>query len=188
MQHPQTKKRPSTTYMEMVQNDVNPNMRSILVDWLVEVAQEYNMQPDTLYLTVAYIDRFLSSVAVARHELQLVGIACMLVAAKYEEIYAPTVQDFVYITDHSYTAEQLLAMEHKVLETLQYEVRSALCCVWCFSTGCIYVLLRMLVHTLIDCRWRAQHPIRFCGGFCGRRWQSACPTGAWTPWRTTYWS
>lgn len=108
--------------MEMVQNDVNPNMRSILVDWLVEVAQEYNMQPDTLYLTVAYIDRFLSSVAVARHELQLVGIACMLVAAKYEEIYAPTVQDFVYITDHSYTAEQLLSMEHKVLETLQYEV------------------------------------------------------------------
>lgn len=136
--------------MEMVQNDVNPNMRSILVDWLVEVAQEYNMQPDTLYLTVAYIDRFLSSVAVARHELQLVGIACMLVAAKYEEIYAPTVQDFVYITDHSYTAEQLLGMEHKVLETLQYEVRRRMRC------------MRMVSR---PCRWQARRPTRFCGGF-----------------------
>ncbi len=118
----QTKKRPSTSYMETVQNDVNPNMRSILIDWLVEVAQEYNMQTDTLYLTVAYVDRYLSAVAVARGELQLVGVACMLVAAKYEEIYAPTVQDFIYITDHSYTAEQLLAMEQTVLETLEYEV------------------------------------------------------------------
>lgn len=108
--------------METVQNDVNPNMRSILIDWLVEVAQEYNMQTDTLYLTVTYVDRFLSAVAVARGELQLVGVACMLVAAKYEEIYAPTVQDFIYITDHSYTAEQLLAMEQTVLETLEYQV------------------------------------------------------------------
>ena len=43
-----------------VQRDVNANMRGVLVDWLVEVAEEYKLVSDTLYFCVAYIDRFLS--------------------------------------------------------------------------------------------------------------------------------
>ena len=68
-------------YMKAVQNDINESMRGILIDWLVEVAEEYKLVPDTLYLTVAYIDRFLSTKIVDRQHLQLLGVACMLVAA-----------------------------------------------------------------------------------------------------------
>lgn len=118
----ETKKRPSTTYMDTVQNDINPSMRTILVDWLVEVAAEYKLHSDTLFLTVAYIDRYLSVVPVPRSELQLVGVACMLVASKYEEIYAPTVEDFCYITDHTYSRERLLAAEQSVLAALRFEM------------------------------------------------------------------
>ena len=63
------------------QADINPSMRAILVDWLVEVAEEYKLKQQTLYLTVNYIDRFLSYMSVQRGKLQLVGAACMLVAA-----------------------------------------------------------------------------------------------------------
>ena len=63
------------------QADINSSMRAILVDWLVEVAEEYKLKAQTLYLTVNYIDRFLSCMAVQRGKLQLVGAACMLVAA-----------------------------------------------------------------------------------------------------------
>lgn len=56
-------------------------MRAILIDWLVEVAEEYKLVPQTLYLTVNFIDRFLSCMSVLRGKLQLVGAACMLVAA-----------------------------------------------------------------------------------------------------------
>lgn len=66
-------------------------MRSILVDWLVEVAQEYKLHSDTLYQTVGMIDRYLSVARVPRNYLQLVGVSCMLVASKYEEIYCQTV-------------------------------------------------------------------------------------------------
>jgi cyclin A len=59
--------------MESVQGDITPHMRSILVDWLVEVAQEYRLASDTLFLTVAYVDRFLSLVDVPRNKLQLVS-------------------------------------------------------------------------------------------------------------------
>ena len=90
------------------QPDISHSMRSILVDWLVEVAEEYKLQTETLYLAVAYIDRFLSYMSVQRSKLQLVGTACMFIAAKYEEIYPPDVGEFVYITDDTYNKRQVL--------------------------------------------------------------------------------
>lgn len=102
-------RRPSTCYMETVQKDVNQIMRSILVDWLVEVALEYKLVSDTFFLAVNYIDRFLSTNNVARQKLQLVGVTCMLLASKYEEIYAPQIDDFCYITDGTYTRCELLS-------------------------------------------------------------------------------
>ena len=55
----------------------------------MHTAQEYKLVSDTLFLAISYVDRFLSMHAVPRAKLQLVGVACMLLAAKYEEIYAP---------------------------------------------------------------------------------------------------
>ena len=101
-------------YIETVQQDVNSSMRGILVDWLVEVAQEYKLVSETLFLAVNYIDRYLSSEATPRRKLQLVGITCMSVAAKYEEIYPPQIDEFCYITDNTYTRDEVLAMEQQV--------------------------------------------------------------------------
>jgi cyclin-A len=77
----EAKRRPATDYIAAVQVDVTANMRSILVDWLVEVAEEYKLVSDTLYLTVSYIDRFLSSNVLKRQKLQLLGVAAMLIAS-----------------------------------------------------------------------------------------------------------
>ncbi|KAJ9508805.1 hypothetical protein QJQ45_028118 [Haematococcus lacustris] len=109
-------------YLEHSQTDVNSKMRAILIDWLVEVAEEYKLCADTLYLTVNYIDRFLSLYPVQRSQLQLVGVACMWIAAKYEEIYPPNVTDFCYITDNTYSKEQMVQMEETVLKRLSYEL------------------------------------------------------------------
>lgn len=109
-------------YMESVQVDVNHTMRSILIDWLVEVGEEYKLSPQTLHLTVNYIDRFLTVTAVNRSQLQLVGITCMLLASKYEEIYPPTIEEFVYISDNTYTRSQVLAMETEVIGRLNFSL------------------------------------------------------------------
>lgn len=74
-------KRPLPDYVQKVQRDVNANMRGVLVDWLVEVAEEYKLVSDTLYFCVAYIDRFLSLNALSRQKLQLLGVASMLIAS-----------------------------------------------------------------------------------------------------------
>lgn len=78
-------------YMDS-QPDINSKMRSILVDWLVEVHKKFELMPECLYLTINIMDRFLSMKVIPRRELQLVGISSMLIACKYEEIWAPEVQ------------------------------------------------------------------------------------------------
>jgi cyclin A len=117
----ETKHMPKWNYMSK-QPDITYSMRSILVDWLVEVAEEYKLQAETLYLAVSYIDRFLSYMSVQRAKLQLVGTACMFIASKYEEIYPPDVGEFVYITDDTYTKKQVLRMEHLVLKVLGFDL------------------------------------------------------------------
>ncbi|XP_055015457.1 cyclin-A2 isoform X2 [Boleophthalmus pectinirostris] len=117
----EVKTRPKAGYMKK-QPDITNSMRSILVDWLVEVGEEYKLQNETLYLAVNYIDRFLSSMSVLRGKLQLVGTAAMLLASKFEEIYPPEVAEFVYITDDTYTRKQVLRMEHLVLKVLSFDL------------------------------------------------------------------
>ncbi|CAJ1972741.1 unnamed protein product [Sphenostylis stenocarpa] len=115
-------KRPSPDYVQKVQKDVNANMRGVLVDWLVEVAEEYKLVSDTLYFCVAYIDRFLSLNVLSRQKLQLLGVASMLIASKYEEIKPPEVEDFCYITDNTYSKEEVVNMEADVLKALKFEL------------------------------------------------------------------
>ncbi|XP_078512132.1 cyclin-A1 [Lissotriton helveticus] len=113
--------RPKAFYMRK-QPDITAGMRSILIDWLVEVGEEYKLRPETLYLAVNFLDRFLSCMSVLRGKLQLVGTAAILLASKYEEIYPPEVDEFVYITDDTYTKKQLLRMEHLLLKVLAFDL------------------------------------------------------------------
>lgn len=113
--------RPKPSYMKK-QQDISSSMRSILVDWLVEVSEEYRLNLETLYLAVNYTDRFLSQMSVLRGKLQLVGTASMYVASKYEEITPPDIGEFVYITDDTYTRKQVLRMEHLLLRNLDFKM------------------------------------------------------------------
>ncbi|TMW95870.1 hypothetical protein EJD97_008226 [Solanum chilense] len=115
-------RRPLSNFMETLQRDITESMRAILVDWIVEVSEEYNLVPDTLYLAVHFIDLFLSKNYVERKNLQLLGITCMLVASKYEEMCGPRVEEFCFITDNAYTKNEVLAMEILILNFLGFRL------------------------------------------------------------------
>ncbi|KAL6203725.1 hypothetical protein ACLB2K_027424 [Fragaria x ananassa] len=104
-------------YMDK-QPDINSKMRAILVDWLIDVHRKFDLTPETFYLTMNITDRFLSRRIVSRKELQLVGISSMVIASKYEEVWTPPVQDFVCLSDKTYTGNQIRAMEKAILEKL----------------------------------------------------------------------
>jgi G2/mitotic-specific cyclin-B, other len=104
------------------QTDINEKFRGILVDWLVEVHLKFKLSPETLYLTVSIMDRFLEKKIISRTTLQLVGIASLLLASKYEEIYAPAVRDLVFVSARAYTREEILRMETTMLNALKFQL------------------------------------------------------------------
>ncbi|XP_058781171.1 putative cyclin-A3-1 [Vicia villosa] len=118
----QEKRRPDVDYMDNVQRSITTNMRGTLVDWLVEVADEYKLLQETLHLAVSYIDRFLSIESVDRSKLQLLGVSALLIASKYEEITPPKAVDFCEITDNTYELHEVLEMETHILKSLKFEM------------------------------------------------------------------
>uniref|UniRef100_A0A672JQY1 G2/mitotic-specific cyclin-B2 n=1 Tax=Salarias fasciatus TaxID=181472 RepID=A0A672JQY1_SALFA len=102
--------------------EITGAMRALLVDWLVQVHSRFQLLQETLFLTVAVLDRFLQVQPVSRRKLQLVGVASMLVACKYEETFSPTAGDFAYITDGAFTAAQVLTMEQLILTALRFRL------------------------------------------------------------------
>jgi G2/mitotic-specific cyclin-B, other len=107
------------------QTEINEKMRAILVDWLVDVHLKFKLFPETFYLTVNIVDRYLSQKSIARRKLQLLGITCMLIASKYEEIYPPELRDFIYISARAYTRSEILHMERQVLNVISYRLTIA---------------------------------------------------------------
>lgn len=103
------------------QSVITGRMRATLIDWLVEVQRQFNLVLETFQLTVAIIDRYLQVVPnVKRNQLQLVGVTAMYLASKYEEIYAPDVADFVYVTDNAYSKADLFQCERDIMAKLGF--------------------------------------------------------------------
>merc|ERR1712055_802914 len=103
---------------------ITDKMRAVLVDWLVEVQIQFKLLQETLFLTVNTIDRFLAVVGktVYKSRLQLVGVAAMFLVCKIEEVYAPAVSDFVYITDNAYSEAEIRNMELQIIRALNFDL------------------------------------------------------------------
>lgn len=108
-------------YMQ-AQTDINSKMRAILIDWLVDVHQKFELLPQTLFSCVSLIDRYLQATEIKRTKLQLVGIASLMIVSKIEEVYSPMVKDYLAVCDNAYSAAELLAMEGEILAKLGFNV------------------------------------------------------------------
>lgn len=112
---------PNPQYIDH-QPDLEWKMRGILVDWLIEVHTRFRLLPETLFLAVNIIDRFLSAEVVALDRLQLVGVTAMFIASKYEEVLSPHVANFSHVADETFSDKEILDAERHVLATLEYNM------------------------------------------------------------------
>jgi hypothetical protein len=104
------------------QNQINEKMRAVLIDWLSEVHLKLKLNPETLFLTVNIIDRFLSKIEISKNKLQLLGVGALLIACKFEESNYPDIDYIVYITDKAYCKNDIINFEKIILKTLNYEI------------------------------------------------------------------
>ncbi|XP_053555676.1 G2/mitotic-specific cyclin-B1-like [Bombina bombina] len=102
--------------------EINGKMRAILIDWLVQVHLKFKLLQETMFMTVAILDRYLQENNVPKKLLQLAGVTSMFIACKYEEIYPPEIADFASVTDDTYTTAQIRNMERHILRVLQFDI------------------------------------------------------------------
>ena len=108
----------------MQQNDINAQMRAILLDWLIEVHYRFNFKRKTLFQTVYLIDLYSSDNIVQKINYQLLGLACLFISVKANEVIYPTLDEFINLTDNAYKKKELLNMEIHVLKTLDFDILS----------------------------------------------------------------
>ena len=113
--------KPEYNYMNN-QSEINEQMRSILIDWIIDVHGKFGFTDETLYMTVLIIDRYSSLKKITRNEYQNLGISALMISCKHEEINVPKVEDFIYITDNAYNKEEVFTMEQNILNGLNYDL------------------------------------------------------------------
>lgn len=95
-------------------------MRQVLVDWLVDVHDSFELKEQTLYLALSYLSDYSAACQIAKDEYQLVGITCLWIASKYEEIYPPRTKNYVEVTADTYSLKDLKVMEGNIIKTLDF--------------------------------------------------------------------
>ena len=104
------------------QKEITEQMRSILIDWIIDVHYKFNLTDETLYMTVLIIDRYLSYKPIQKMKFQLLGITALLLSCKHEEIVLPKIDDFIFITDNAYKKNQVFDMENDILDVLNFSL------------------------------------------------------------------
>ena len=114
---------PYPDYSKIIsQKEINEQMRSILIDWIIDVHFKFNFTDETLFMTVLIIDRYISYKSISKKKFQLLGITALLISCKHEEIILPKIEDFIYITDNAYVKEDVFDMENDILDILSFNL------------------------------------------------------------------
>ncbi|CAE6521190.1 unnamed protein product [Rhizoctonia solani] len=113
----------SSAAMDM-QPELQWEMRPCLVDFLIEVHVQFRLRPETLYLAMNIVDRYVSRRVVYKKHYQLVGCSALWIAAKFEDAKdrVPTVQDLHSMCRGTYDESAFIQMEGHVLATIQWTV------------------------------------------------------------------
>lgn len=98
---------------------------TILVDWLMNVCMSFKVDPSTFFLSIELLRRFYSVNKIDTNTFQLFGMTCMLIASKFNDVYDIPLDDFAYISARAYTHQQIVDAEMRILDTLNWKIRSA---------------------------------------------------------------
>lgn len=97
-------------------------MRARLIGWLSAVHQKFEFSPETLFQTVRIIDLFAFKKPIRRVDYQLVGVAALHIASKYHEIQGAQIEDYVYITNDTFTKDEIRAKEVEILTEIEFDL------------------------------------------------------------------
>ena len=102
--------------------EISEKSRKILIDWIISVHAKFNLLPNTLFLTINLIDRIIEKNVAYINSFQLLGTTALHIAAKYEEIYPPEINDYIFISNKAFSKEDVIEMENFILGKLNFDI------------------------------------------------------------------
>lgn len=104
------------------QTEVNRIMRATLFNWLLEVATKFQLNPRTIFLCAHIFDRYLTKTNIEKKNLQLLGITCLYIAAKFEDVQPPRIRDLCFLCNDIYKPDDILLLEGNILSSLNFDL------------------------------------------------------------------
>ena len=109
-------------YLKKVQTEIKDTQRAFLLEWIIDVHRKFKLRNECLYVNQFVIDSFLSKKKISNKQLHILGVASLLIATKYEEIYPPELRDLLAISENKFTKQQVTELERDILQTLDFKV------------------------------------------------------------------
>ena len=109
-------------YLTKVQTEIKDTSRAFLIEWIIDVHRKFRLVPEALYVAINIIDQYMSRKRIKKNQLHLLGVSTLLIAAKYEEIYPPSLSDFITVSENKFTKQMVLQMEKDILMTLNFDL------------------------------------------------------------------
>ena len=104
--------------------EVKDTSRAFLIEWIIDVHRKFRLKPETLYVTVFLVDRYLSLKQIKKSELHILGVTALLISTKYEEIYPPQLKELLNVSENKFNKAEVLKLEMDILITLQFDLTS----------------------------------------------------------------
>lgn len=147
-------------------NEITPDNRRTVAEWMLEVCEELRCQSDVFSLAMSYLDRFLSVCRIRRSAFQIVGSTCLLIASKVRETCPISPDKLVFYAANSFKLDDLWVWELLILSKLKWEV----------STVTPHDFIRPLLRRIpveesdVDCTVLFRHAHTFMA-LCAREFQ-----------------
>jgi hypothetical protein len=111
-------------YLLNTESEITPEMRAMVVDWLLEVHQIFHFQEKCLFTTIQLMDKFLSKKLISIDQFQLLALTSLNIASKQEEVEYPILDNFITISKNTVTKQEMIDMENDLISTIKFDILS----------------------------------------------------------------
>lgn len=104
---------------------ITSNIRTKMVDWMIEVLSVFECVDETFFLSVNIMDIFYQKTKKVFHneDVHLIGITSMFISCKFQEIYPLSIKNFVTKIGHDmFSKNDIKNMENQILSEIGIEV------------------------------------------------------------------
>ena len=111
-------------YLLNTESEITPEMRAMVVDWLLEVHQIFHFQEKCLFTTIQLMDKYLSKKLISIDQFQLLALTSLNIASKQEEVEYPILDNFITISKNTVTKQEMIDMENDLISTIKFDILS----------------------------------------------------------------